>query len=149
MSSWAVFGGMTYRGNVTYRSSIGGTSCMQYEVTGVVVSAQDGAGHVMNSAPSADTSYSLPGTLTPGGASNLATTVTYDSTWAVTSVTGPNGANGTTTYDQYGRPQKTKIPDGAETNYTYTYVPMYADGGVGDVGRTARGSGRRWTGSGG
>jgi hypothetical protein len=39
----------------------------------------------------------------------------------VTTVTGPNGANGTTTYDNYGRPQKTKRPDGVETNYTYTY----------------------------
>ena len=53
---------------------------------------------------------------------DLATTVTYASSWQVTSVTGPNGAQGTTDYDGYGRPTKTKIPDGAETNYTYTYV---------------------------
>ena len=114
--------GLVYRGNVTYRSSIGGTSCMGYEMTGVVVRAEDAAGHFMNSALSADTSYSLPGTLTPQGNANLATSVTYDGSWAVTSVTGPNGAQGTTTYDQFGRPQKTKIPDGAETNYTYAYA---------------------------
>jgi YD repeat-containing protein len=38
-------------------------------------------------------------------------------------VTGANGANATTTYDSYGRPTKSKIPDGAETTYTYTYNP--------------------------
>ena len=62
--------------------------------------------------------------LTPGGNANLATTVTYASSWAVTSLTGPNGANSTTTYDGYGRPQSTKIPDGAETAYTYAYAAM-------------------------
>ena len=75
--------------------------------------------------------------LTPGGNSNLATTVTYTNSWAVTSVTGPNGANGTTTYDDFGRPQKTKIPDGAETDYTYAYVGLERGGGEpadGDVG---------------
>jgi len=114
--------GMVYRGNVTSRSSLGGNANMSYESTGVVVSTDDGAGHVVSSTPSADTSYSLPGTLTPGGNANLATTVTYASSWAVTSVTGPNGASGTTTYDSYGRPQSTTIPDGAVTNYAYTYV---------------------------
>ena len=42
---------------------------MGYESTGIVVRAEDGAGHFMNSAPSADTNYSLPATLTPGGTS--------------------------------------------------------------------------------
>ncbi len=36
--------------------------------------------------PSSDTNYSLPGVLTPGGNANLATTVTYTGSWAVTSV---------------------------------------------------------------
>src|ERR1039457_4317539 len=76
----------------------------------------------MSSAPSADTNYSLPGVLTPQGNANLATSVSYAPSWAVTSVTGPNGANGTTTYDGYGRPQSTKIPDGAETDYGYAYA---------------------------
>src|ERR1039457_2336073 len=76
----------------------------------------------MSSAPSADTNYSLPGVLTPQGNANLATSVSYAPSWAVTSVTGPNGANGTTTYDGFGRPQSTKIPDGAETDYGYAYA---------------------------
>jgi YD repeat-containing protein len=113
--------GMVYRGNVTSRSSLGGNANMSYESTGVVVSTDDGAGHVVNSAPSADTSYSLPGVLTPGRNGNLATTVTYAASWAVTSVTGPNGASGATTYDSYGRPKQTSIPDGAVTNYAYAY----------------------------
>ena len=116
--------GFTYRGNATQTVSVGGSAVMRYESTGVVVCSQDGAGHTTGNTPSADTNYSLPGVLTPGGNSNLATTVTYTNSWAVNSVTGPNGANGTTTYDDYGRPQKTKIPDGAETNYTYAYAGL-------------------------
>ena len=78
----------------------------------------------MTSAPSADTNYSLPGVLTPGRNTNLATTVAYAGSWAVTTLTGPNGANGTTTYDGNGRPVTTKIPDGAETTYSYYYAAM-------------------------
>ena len=79
-------------------------------------------GNYVTSAPAGETAYSLPGVLTPNGNSNLATTVTYGASWAVTSLTGPNGANGTTTYDSFGRPLATKIPDGAETDYTYAYA---------------------------
>ena len=113
-----------YRGNVTSRSSPGGSVSMRYESTGVVVCGEDGAGHAVTSAPSADTNYSLPGVLTPGGNTNLETRVAYAGSWAVTSLTGPNGANGTTTYDGNGRPVTTKIPDGAETTYTYAYAAM-------------------------
>ena len=116
--------GFTYRGNVTQTVSVGGSAVMRYESTGVVVCSQDGAGHTTGSSPSADSNYSLPGVLTPGGNANLATTVAYISSWAVTSVTGPNGVNGTTTYDNVGRPQTTKIPDGAETDYTYAYAGL-------------------------
>jgi YD repeat-containing protein len=48
--------------------------------------------------------------------------LTYNSSWAVTSVTGANGANSTTGYDDYGRPTSSKMPDGATTNYSYTYL---------------------------
>src|SRR5260370_6170901 len=94
--------GFTYRGNVTTRSSIGGSATMLYESTGVVTCGVDGAGYTTASAPSSSTNYSLPGVLTPGGNSNLATSVSYASSFAVTSVTGPNGATGTTTYDGFG-----------------------------------------------
>ena len=76
--------GFTYRGNATQTVSVGGSAVMRYESTGVVMCSQDGAGHTTGSTPSADTNYSLPGVLTPGGNSNLATTVTYANSWAVT-----------------------------------------------------------------
>jgi YD repeat-containing protein len=93
--------------------------------------------------PSADRSYSLRGTLTPEGNANLATTVTYASSWAVTSVTGPNGASGTTTYDSYGRPQSTSIPDGAVTNYGYTYVGVNGSANQ-QTATLTTGSASRW-----
>src|SRR5437762_3027499 len=77
---------------------------------------------------SASTSYALPGVITPQGNASLATSVTYAASFAVTSVTGPNGAQGTTTYDTYGRPANTKIPDGASTDYTYTYYDPNVSG---------------------
>lgn len=113
--------GFVYRGNVTARSWIGGSASLQYQSTGVVQCSRDGAGHTMSSAPSLDTGYSLPGVITPNENANLATTLTYSGSWAVTSLTGPNGANSATTYDAWGRPTTTKIPDGAVTGYSYTY----------------------------
>ena len=71
---------------------------------------QDLAGTIT---PSDATSYSLPGVVTPGGNSALATSMTYANSYAVTSVVGPNGATATTTYDTYGRPTQSTIPDGA------------------------------------
>jgi YD repeat-containing protein len=53
----------------------------------------------------------------------MAFSATYASSWSVTSMTGPNGAQSTTTYDSYGRPSQSTIPDGATTTYTYTYNP--------------------------
>ena len=41
----------------------------------------------------------------------------------MTSVTGPNGAQGATPYDVYGRPASTVIPDGATRTYSYSYSP--------------------------
>ena len=104
--------GFTYRGNLTFTSSMSGARCTGYETTGVVTGMMDGSGRRVEVTADSSTGYSLPGMLKPDGSSTLATTVTYASSWAVTSVTGPNGANGTTTYDSYGRPTSTKIPDG-------------------------------------
>ena len=60
--------------------------------------------------------------LTPGGNGNLATTVTYADSWAVTSLTGPNGANGTTTYDYLGRPQDEDPGWGGDGLHVRLYV---------------------------
>src|SRR5689334_17637268 len=45
-------------------------------------------------AEASSTGYSLLGMLTPNGDSSLATSVSHASSWAVTSVTGPNSASG-------------------------------------------------------
>jgi RHS repeat-associated protein len=112
-----------YRGNVTSRTSVGGSASVSYESTGVLACSQDGARKAVTTSPSADTSYSLPGVFTPNSNSALSTSLTYNSSWEVTSVTGPNGVTATTTYDSYGRPAQSTMPEGAQTSYTYTYYP--------------------------
>jgi RHS repeat-associated protein len=110
-----------YRGNPTSVTQFGTTHCYAYEITGVPYLAKDGTGKTVDISLTANAS--LPGVLTPNGNNNLATTITYASSFAVTSVSGPNGATTTTDYDAFGRPLRSTISDGAVTNYTYTYNP--------------------------
>ena len=112
-----------YRGNPTTVNQYGDVRNYTYEISGVVNSVTDGSGRTVTVSPSWGTGYSLPGVVTPGGNGNLATSLSYAASWAVASVSGPNGATGATTYDTYGRPQQTTIPDGAQTTYAYTYYP--------------------------
>jgi YD repeat-containing protein len=56
-------------------------------------------------------------------------------------MTGPNGDQGTTTYDSYGRPSQTTIPDGAVTTYTYTYYNPVTNSGANTQTATVDG---RW-----
>ena len=55
--------------------------------------------------------------------SNLATSFTYASSFAVASATGPNGSAVSGSYDAYGRVSTWTIADGTTTNYTYTFNP--------------------------
>ena len=110
-----------YRGNVTVSFALNGVTCYQRDVYDVPTQIADGSGRTMSLTTDGSTNYTLPSVITPGGNSNLATSVTYDGSFAATSVTGANGAMATTTYDGSGRPWKSTIPDGAETDYTYTY----------------------------
>ena len=112
-----------YRGNVTQRNGIDGVRRSFYQDTGAVYQVQDGSGLTVSVTNSADSNYSLPGVITPGGNSSLANTISYASSWAVTQVTSPNGATFTTGYDVYGRPIGSTSSDGAATTYTYTYNP--------------------------
>ena len=100
---------------------MGSSNCFAYQITGIPYVTRDGAGRTVNITP--DNSGSLPAILTPNGNSNLATSLTYAGSWAVTSVTGPNGASYRTQYDQFGRPQSTTSSDGAVTNYAYSFNP--------------------------
>ncbi len=113
------------RGNVATSSALGGPSVYySYYDNGTIYQSWDNTGNTTTvSLASNDV---LPGTLTPNGNASLATSMTYASSFAVTSVTGANNANSTTAYDAYGRPQSSTSPDGAVTYYTYAY---YTSGG--------------------
>jgi YD repeat-containing protein len=110
----------TYRGNVSATWNMGAAMCYGYEISGVPYYTVDASGRSANLALSSSTNYSLPGVLTPNGTSNLATTVSYASSFAVNSLVGPNGATTNTTYDNYGRPASTQVADGATTTYSYS-----------------------------
>jgi RHS repeat-associated protein len=112
-----------YRGNPTMVVAMGSNSGIGYQDTGVPYQYVDGAGRTVSTSPSSSANYALPGVLTPGGNGNLATTVSYASSWAVTQVVSANGATSTTAYDSFGRPQSSTSTDGAVTSYTYTYNP--------------------------
>ena len=114
-----------YRGNVTYSSALNTPPVYSsYFDTGVTQSSWDTTGDTVSvSLASNDV---LPQTLTPNSTPALATSMTYNSAFAVTSVTGPNGATSTTAYDSNGRPQSSTSSDGAVTYYTYAY---YTSGG--------------------
>jgi hypothetical protein len=71
----------------------------------------------------------------------MATSASYASSWAPGMLTGPNGDSGNTTYDSYGRPYQTTIPDGAVTAYTYTYYNPVAHTGANTQTATVDG---RW-----
>jgi YD repeat-containing protein len=129
----------TYRGNPTYTSRLNDVHCYGHVINGAPYIAEDGAANQVNVSLNASTNYSLPGVLTPNGNSNLATSVSYSSFFAVTSLVGPNGANTSTNYDAYGRPSSTSIPDGATTTYSYTYNPNVQTATLTDS------AGTRWT----
>ncbi|MGC1453046.1 MAG: RHS repeat-associated core domain-containing protein, partial [Candidatus Sulfotelmatobacter sp.] len=116
----------TTRGNVTTSVNLGTSKSQSYYVTGAVYQTQDAMGNTVTVSPASSSNNVLPGVVTPNSNSSLATSLSYASSFAATSVTGPNGAASSTTYDAYGRPQSSTIPDGAVTNYTYAY---YTSGG--------------------
>jgi YD repeat-containing protein len=49
--------------------------------------------------------------------------MSYNTSFGLTSVTGPHGANQSANYDDYNRPSSATSVAGAVTNYTYTYAP--------------------------
>ena len=114
----------TYRGNPASVNNLGDVRNYTYDIAGNVVSMSDGSGVSVSITPSSSTDYSLPGVITPGGTSSLATSLTYTGAWTVSSVSSPNGATATTAYDVYGRPTSSTVPDGAQTTYAYTYYPQ-------------------------
>ena len=115
----------TRRGNVTgaYGLNYSNGVCTTTDTAGVPVYSADGNGHYVSILTNADSQYSLPGVITPNGNSAMSTSMTYTSSFAVATMTGLNGAQSSTTYDAYGRPASSTIPDGATATYAYTYPP--------------------------
>lgn len=137
-----------YRGNATVSGGLGaviggsymsvngptfpGQRITSYGFAGIPWKVKDADGREVNIQQDSTTNYSLPSVLTPGTEANLATSVGYSSSFAVTSVTGPNGANATTTYDSYGRPLSSKSADGSTTTYAYAFNPNTQTATLGD-----------------
>jgi YD repeat-containing protein len=92
----------------------------------------------INLSSTTNTNYSLPEMLAPNGNNNLATSVSYTSSFAVNSIVQPNGATTTTNYDGAGRPLNTTIADGATTNYTYSFNPNNQTATLQDPSGTTR-----------
>ena len=119
--------GFTYRGNLTTTTQMGVIRCIASEITGVPYKLTDGAGVPMNLSLASGTNYSLPASITPntgnGSDSYLQTSVTYAPSFAVQTVTVPNGSQSTTQYDSVGRPASSTLADGAWTGYVYSYSP--------------------------
>jgi YD repeat-containing protein len=118
---------VVYRGNLTQRVGLNGgdSTCFAYDSAGVLVQTISPTGTQVALSTDYSTSYSLPTTIVPNSNTSLQATMTYASSFAVTQVVGPNSATGSTSYDVYGRPYQTVIPDGATTTYTYSYSPTY------------------------
>jgi RHS repeat-associated protein len=110
----------TFRGNLTRAGGLSGMTLYAYYTTGVVYQTVDGAGAFTYLSTSSATTFSLPSTLTPAGDSNMATSISYAGSFAVTSVSGPNSATSSTQYDASGWPTASTIVDGAVTTYCYT-----------------------------
>jgi len=112
-----------YRGNPSVVSGLNASDPVStwYDTAGVPYQTSDANGHSVSLQTDSTTNYSLPAAIQPNGNSSLQTSATYASSWSAASMTGPNGDTGTTTYDSYGRPATTTIPDGAVTSYSYTY----------------------------
>ena len=81
---------------------VGGAQCMGYETTGVATGTMTGR-DIRDSDAIERHELLAAGGVDAGRKCESGNDVDVYGSWAVTSVTGPNGANGTTTYD-YGRP---------------------------------------------
>jgi YD repeat-containing protein len=133
---------VTIRGNLSGTSGLNGSGwhCTAYDTAGVPYYSWNGTQSVAIQTDST-TDYSLPTAIQPNSNSDMQTSATYASSWAPTSLTGPNGDQGTTTYDSYGRPAQTTIPDGAVTTYTYAYYNSATQSGANSQTATLDG---RW-----
>jgi hypothetical protein len=149
--------GATARGNLSATTPVGGalTTTINRDITGNVVSATDNFNHTASVSASTLTNYAAPNSITPNSNTNLTQSMTYAQSLAVNSVTGPNTATASATYDVWNRPTSTTSVYGATTGYAYSngvtpayqqattnlhWVTSYYDG-FGRVNKATRGNG--------
>ena len=89
---------------------MGTSASYAYDIGGNPYKMQDGDGMTISLATGAGTGGTLPALLTPNSNSNLATSFAYTPSFALTQVTGANGATTGETYDAYGRRRASPPP---------------------------------------
>jgi len=113
--------GATVRGNLTTTAPAGGpTTTITRDITGNVVSTNDGVGHLVSVTTSTATNYAAPDVITPNSNTNLNQSMTYTQSLALSSLTGPNSSVASATYDTWSRPATSTSVYGAVTSYIYS-----------------------------
>ena len=107
------------RGNVACSSTPSGSSVMNYDASGNVVSTTVN-GVTAQVSSSSSTNFAAPTQLTVGSQS---TTLGWSSFLGLTNDTGPNGDSSQTVYDAYARPSNSTSPFGAVTAVNYSSPP--------------------------
>ncbi len=107
----------TYRGNVTQSVVPGNITHTSYDITGNPVSRSDGVGYSLALTVNSTTNFAAPSVITPNSNTSLQTTASYAGL-APSSITGPNNATATITYDGLGDPLTSTSVNGAATSYS-------------------------------
>ncbi len=107
------------RGNVACTASPSGTSVINYDASGNVVSTTVN-GVTAQVSSSISSNFATPSQLSVG---SQTTTLGWSSFLGLTNETGPNGDTSSTFYDQYARPSNTTSPFGAVTANNYNSPP--------------------------
>jgi len=112
--------GFYYRGNVTSRSTPDSWTCVDPDITGSPVNTSDDYGYWLYNTQSTTTNYAAPTAITPNTNTNLQVSATYTPWLVPASITQPNSATASTSYDQFGRPQISTSVYGAQTSYAFS-----------------------------
>ncbi|MCX6622792.1 MAG: hypothetical protein NTY38_17345, partial [Acidobacteria bacterium] len=105
---------------MTSATTMAGTRTIAYDITGTAVTVS-GAGMPTTTRTAAPGMNDVvPGTITPNGQSNLATSYTWTGFLGMSGYSGPNQYSTSITYDGVARPQSTLSATGATTTYIFT-----------------------------
>jgi hypothetical protein len=115
-----------YRGNVSVSTPVGGPATNIYrDIGGNVTTANDSFGHSVSVTTGSAVNYAAPSVITPNSNANLQTSNTYTGWLELASVTKPNNATASATYDWASRPTQTVSIYGALRDHhkiTFTFV---------------------------